>query len=95
MWSKRPEDWKPINHSCDPNAWLAGLDVVARRGIAQGEAITLDYATFCHESMTAFDCHCGASDCRGVVTGQDSLAPFLERYGTHVSDFVANRRRWG
>jgi hypothetical protein len=29
-----------------------GLDVVALRDIAAGEELTLDYATFCDESMT-------------------------------------------
>lgn len=23
MWSERPQDWAPINHACDPSAWLA------------------------------------------------------------------------
>ena len=26
---KDPEDWKPINHACDPNAWLDGLNLTA------------------------------------------------------------------
>lgn len=37
MWADRPEEWRPLNHSCDPNTWFAegcGLDVVARRDIA-------------------------------------------------------------
>ena len=93
MWSKRPQDWKPINHSCDPNAWLSGLNVVARRSIACGDEITLDYATFCHETMTPFACACGSADCRRMVTGADSLSPALDRYGEHVSDYVKGRRR--
>lgn len=24
IWSENPDDWRPINHSCDPNAWLVG-----------------------------------------------------------------------
>ena len=73
MWSDDPEDWRPINHSCDPTAWLDGLDVVARRPIAAGEEVTLDYATFYGEAMPNFACTCGAADCRGTVRGADHL----------------------
>jgi len=93
MWGHKPEDWKPVNHSCDPNAWLEGLNVVARRFIPAGGQITLDYATFCHASMAAFECHCGAPQCRGLITGDDSLQPFVAAYGEHVSDYVKTRRR--
>ncbi len=93
IWSRDPEKWKPVNHSCDPNAWLEGLDVVARRAVAAGEEITLDYATFYNERMPAFECRCGAPECRGIVRGTDYLEPFVERYGEHVSDYVRRRRR--
>jgi D-alanine-D-alanine ligase len=36
-WSSDPEQWSPINHSCYPNAWRDGLDLVARRPIEAGE----------------------------------------------------------
>ena len=88
-WSVDPDEWRPINHSCDPNTWLVGLDLVARRTITAGEQLTADYATFCGRSMTGFDCACGAAECRGVVRGTDHLLPVLvERYGDHVSDFI-------
>lgn len=92
MWDEDPERWKPVNHSCDPSAWLSGLDVTARRAIRPGEEITLDYATYNHETLPAFDCTCGAARCRRVVSGADVLAPFVARYGTHVSDYVRARR---
>jgi D-alanine-D-alanine ligase-like ATP-grasp enzyme len=91
-WSRDPEEWRPINHSCDPNAWLRGLDVVARRDIRADEEITLDYATFYNELMPPFSCHCGADSCRRTVTGQDHLAEFVDRYGEHVSDYVRRKR---
>ena len=64
-WSSDPAQWSPINHSCDPNAWLEGLDLVARRPIEPGEEITVEYATFIAGTGESFDCHCGAGDCRG------------------------------
>ena len=89
MWSDRPEEWKPLDHGCDPNAWLSGLDLVARRDIAPGERITVDYATFCGPLMEDFECRCGSPLCRGVIRAADHLAPFVkQRYGAHVSDYV-------
>jgi D-alanine-D-alanine ligase len=94
IWSNNPEHWKPINHSCDPNAWVDGLNLTARREIAPGEQITMDYATFCNESLDEFACTCGSPDCRGVIRGSDYRRSFLARYGDHVSDYVrANRRK--
>jgi len=91
-WSPEPEHWKPINHSCDPSAWVSGLDLVARRKIKSGEEITIDYATFYNERMDDFVCHCGSRDCRGIVRGTDYLEDFVERYGAHVSDYVRSKR---
>jgi D-alanine-D-alanine ligase len=89
MWSADPEDWRPINHACDPNTWLDGLDLVARRDIPPGEELTVDYATFCGPAMRSFECHCGSPDCRRVILGTDYLLPRVrQRYGDHVSDFV-------
>ncbi len=94
MWDEDPTRWRPINHSCDPSCWLDGLDVVARRELAVGDEITLDYATFCGPEMTSFTCGCGAARCRGVIRGVDCDAPFLsEWYGPHLSPFVAARRQ--
>lgn len=92
MWSEDPQDWKPLNHSCDPNVWLDGLNVAARRDVADGEELTIDYATFCIDSE-AFDCQCGTTDCRGRVTGKDFLAPWIEEeYKLHLSDAVLTAR---
>ncbi len=93
MWSDKPSEWKPINHSCDPNAWLEGLDMVAQRNITRGEQITLDYATFCSDSMQSFACHCGAPNCRGIICATDCLDRFVERYGDHISDYVRTKRQ--
>lgn len=94
-WSRDPEEWRPINHSCEPNAWLDGLDVAARTDIAAGEQITLDYATFYNERMPSFECACGTDACRGTIRGEDHLADFVARYGDHVSDYVQRRRNGG
>jgi D-alanine-D-alanine ligase len=93
LWSENSDDWRPINHGCDPNTWLEGLNLVARRDIAEGEELTVEYATFCGPSMPGFKCLCGAPDCRGMIRGTDYLLPEIhQRYTGHVSDFV--RSAW-
>ncbi len=92
IWDPNPEKWRPLNHSCDPNCWLEGLDVVARRSIRPGEEITLDYAGMCNEQMPAFECFCESPSCRGTIRGTDFLEPFLDGYGQHVSDYILRRR---
>jgi D-alanine-D-alanine ligase len=94
-WSRNPEDWMPVNHSCEPSAWLHGLDVVARLPLARGDEITLDYATFYNERMPDFECGCEAPGCRGTVRGTDHLEPFVARYEGHVSDYVKRKRERG
>jgi len=91
-WSPDPEHWRPVNHACDPSAWLEGLDVVARRDVAAGEEITLEYATFYDERMPDFECRCGAPSCRGTIRGDDYRKDFVAAYGEHVSDHVARKR---
>lgn len=27
IWDLEPSKWRPINHSCDPNTWMQGLEV--------------------------------------------------------------------
>lgn len=95
IWGSDPEEWRPVNHSCEPTAWLQGLDVVARQPIAAGEQITLDYATFYNQVMPDFRCTCGADSCRGTIRGTDHLAPFVDRYGDHVSEYVRRKRNGG
>jgi D-alanine-D-alanine ligase len=91
-WSPDPLEWRPVNHACDPSAWVAGLDVAARRPLAAGDEITVDYATIYNERMPAFECACGAADCRSVVRGDDYRRDFVGRYGRHVTDWVRRAR---
>ena len=58
-----------INHSCHPNGDLkiiAGRIIFfAKRDIAAGEEITLDYIASWHDDKTK--CSCGAPNCRGTI----------------------------
>jgi D-alanine-D-alanine ligase len=69
LWDNNPAGWAPQNHSCAASTFYDGLNVVANRLIAKGEELTLDYTSFLDEHMEPFQCRCGASDCRGLITG--------------------------
>jgi len=67
-----------LNHSCDPSAWAlyegGRCFIVARRDIATGGEVTLDY----NINITggdAWPCRCGAARCRGATTGDFFLLP--------------------
>lgn len=69
-----------MNHSCDPPIIAVGRDYeVAIRDIAAGEEITCDYGGL--NLAAALACRCGATNCRGTISGEDLLrrAPALDR----------------
>jgi D-ala D-ala ligase C-terminus/SET domain len=100
MWHRQPDKWRPINHSCEPNAWFEStnsLNVVSRCPIKAGEEITMEYATFCgyFPEMKQFSCTCGSKNCRGVITGMDIIKyPDLRIiYADRMTDYVAQKAR--
>jgi len=58
-----------INHSCDPNTFMrctpARAEFYARRAIAAGEELTVDYGESHHDGKLR--CRCGAACCRGFI----------------------------
>ncbi len=70
--TRRGNDARFINHSCDPNAetdkWTVDrkprVAIVARRKIAKDEEITFDYD---YQSETKVKCCCGAAKCKGFL----------------------------
>ena len=58
-------------HSCDPNLGIdvANLEVRALKDIFPDEYLTIDYATTDDTITFQFACNCGASNCRGWITG--------------------------
>lgn len=54
-----------INHSCDPNAAIAGIKtVVALEEIKAGEEVTIDYSMTDADPYWNITCHCGTKTCR-------------------------------
>lgn len=88
-----PEPAGFVDHSCDPNCGMSGsVLLVARRDIAAGTRLTYDYAMSHGGDDLAFECVCGADQCRGLVTGNDWMLPELQlRYRGHFSPYL-NRR---
>jgi uncharacterized protein len=86
-----------INHSCDSNLWLLDeVTMVARRDIAGGEELTLDYALTTVEPTWTLDqpCHCGGALCRRIITGNDwQLSEVQQRYHGHFAPFINERIR--
>jgi SET domain-containing protein len=77
----------PMNHSCDPNTWFVGRELVTRRPIAADEELTYDYATGTTD-LTLY-CHCETYRCRQLVDGDDWRIPQLQqRYAGHFAPEV-------
>jgi SET domain-containing protein len=68
-FAKSTDPMRFTNHSCQPNARLVirngRVEFYARRGIAPGEEITVDYGETHHDGKLA--CRCGAPGCRGAL----------------------------
>jgi SET domain-containing protein len=81
------------NHSCDSNLWMRdAFTLEARRDIAAGDEVTIDYALQTAVPDWEMACHCGSPYCRKRIRGNDWMRPELqERYRGHFSPFL-NRR---
>jgi hypothetical protein len=59
-----------LNHRCDPNAYCRHFNgvryLIARRPIAAGEELVVDYALNSAVPGHTWQCGCGAHNCRGV-----------------------------
>jgi len=87
-----------VNHSCDPNSYQLfegnASYLVARRDIAAGEEITVDYNVNI-TGGTAWPCNCGASRCRKMVVGDFFLLSeeWQREYRPLLADWFVRRNR--
>ena len=88
-----PDAAELINHSCDASAGVRGqVVIVARRGIASGDEITLDYDTTETAATGGFACRCGSPHCRAVIDGTGwRRDEFRIRYAGFLSWYIAER----
>jgi hypothetical protein len=84
-----------LNHSCDSNLWMGDeVTIIARRPIAAGEELTLDYALTTTQPDWALDqpCQCGSPVCRNRITGNDwRVSEVQARYAGHFVPFINAR----
>ncbi len=81
------------NHGCEPNLWMDGaFTVAARRAIAAGEELTIDYATHTISPLWSMTCACGSRVCRGTITGNDwRIVRLQAAYGRHWTPALLRR----
>jgi len=80
------------NHSCAPNIGIQGQIVfVAMRDIQADEELTHDWATT-DDDTYEMQCHCGAQNCRGIITGQDWRRKDLqEKYRGYMAWYLQRK----
>lgn len=80
------------NHSCDPTIGIQGQIVfVALRDVEAGEELTHDWATT-DDDTYEMHCHCGAQNCRRIVTGQDWRRKDLqEKYRGYMAWYLQRK----
>lgn len=80
------------NHSCEPNCGMHGeITFVAIRDIKPGEELTIDYAFIDNEDYS-FECHCGSSQCRHIVTGFDwKIRELQHKYYPYFAQYLKDK----
>lgn len=64
-------DWY-FNHSCDGNIGFNEQgSYIAIKDIKRGEELCFDYALADANPNFRIECHCGAKNCRKIITGND------------------------
>lgn len=83
-----------LNHSCAPNLRIVGqISFRAMRDISPGEELTFDYATGDDDDWE-MDCSCGATTCRGRITGKDWQLPEIQkRYAGCFAEYLERKIR--
>lgn len=81
------------NHGCDPNLWhLDAVTIAARRDIAEGEELLIDYATHTLASWWSMACACASPLCRGTISGDDwRIDRLRSAYGRHWTPALVRR----
>jgi len=81
-----------LNHSCEPHVGFAGNTIlVTMRAVTAGEELTTDYALF-DDHTGQMSCHCGTTNCRQIIDGQDWRRPELQqRYAGYFSWYLQRR----
>jgi uncharacterized protein len=86
------------NHSCNPNLFLVGNNVlITARDIQAGEELRFDYGTTdgVANPDRGWQCDCGGATCRKQTSPMDYLK-LIPKYGVqHVSQYLARKFKEG
>jgi hypothetical protein len=82
--------WRFLNHSCEPNAYIRGLELMALEDVPEGGEITFDYNTTEWDMAVPFACLCGTPSCVGAVRGYRHLD---EARRAHLLPWLAEHLR--
>ncbi|MFZ2886144.1 MAG: SET domain-containing methyltransferase [Candidatus Moraniibacteriota bacterium] len=86
-----------FNHSCNPNAGFRGqIFLVAMKNIKKDEQVTFDYGTVLFRSKNGidyqFDCACGKSECRKVITNNDwKIKKLQQKYKGYFQHYLEEK----
>ncbi|KAJ5112781.1 hypothetical protein N7532_000826 [Penicillium argentinense] len=87
------------NHSCAPSLVFdmsrMEVRVVDDRPLHKGDALTFFYPSTEWEMDQPFQCTCGAAECRGWISGAQSMAPeVLDEYwlNPHIAGLLNERK---
>jgi len=71
-----PEFLQYMNHHCDPNVHLnlEEFSLVALKSIEAGEELHFFYPSTEWKMDRPFECHCGAKNCLGLISGAHTLS---------------------
>ncbi|MEX0769017.1 MAG: SET domain-containing protein-lysine N-methyltransferase [Microthrixaceae bacterium] len=87
-----------INHSCQANCGFLGSNLLrAMVEIQVGEELSFDYAMSDSAPYDEFECHCGASICRGDVQADAWKSPELQQqyngfFSAYLQDQIGNEQ---
>ena len=84
-----------LNHSCEPNAGFSSSNsIVAISSIPEGNEICIDYASCSAEAevQPPFECNCGTTGCRRLLTALDWKLPKVRsQVGAYFQPFLKRR----
>ena len=80
------------NHSFNPNCGLRGeITFVAMKDINKDEELTTDYAFIDNEDYK-FECTCGSTNCRKVITGFDwKIKELQDKYYDYFAQYLKEK----
>ncbi len=93
-WQESSGNARFINHSCDPNCGIKGLNIlVAMKDIVKGQELTWDY-DMTEDSDWRMECACGSVNCRKTIGAFVNVPDEVrKKYQGYISDWLVKKYR--